>query len=224
MGVQCSIAMQRVKGTSATDLPCFSNPKPQHLRWQPYPMCSQSTTAIWGMLLRKQTNTRTCMSSGLVLILPCFEGKICRMLWFLPPLSTLCWSSLRCIFLGPVHVLPMARWRMSERGRTSKRWVLNHPGEVMVRNSRSHCLLVQHFLLSSFPLQHLPSQSFLQTVESLIWGLIRCEFTVFTTPIRRCSRFLLQHCCPQHTLRLGSVVRVLHLLTTCSKPLPCSWD
>ena len=127
------------------------------------------------MLLRKQTHTKTPVSCGLVLILHCFEGKICRTLRFLPPLFKLCWPygglSLCCIFLGYVHVLPRTRWRMSEEGSTPKGWDLGQPGKVLVRHPCSHCLLLQSFLLSTFLLQHPYSQSLLPTAQRLIWGL-----------------------------------------------------
>lgn len=114
------------------------------------------------------------MSFGLVLILQCFEGKICRTLRFFAPLSKLCWSSGRsslcCVFPGPVHILPTARWGMSEEGSTPKGWVLDQSGKVMVRHPCSCCLFMQRFLLSRFPLQHLYSQSFLRILQSLIWG------------------------------------------------------
>lgn len=92
----------------------------------------------------------------------------------LPPLSRLCWSSVRSslgyIFLGLVHILLMAVWGMLDEGSTPKGWVLDQPGKVLVMHPCSCCLFLLRFLLPRFPLHHLRSHSFLQTVQSLIWG------------------------------------------------------
>lgn len=153
------------------------------------------------------------MSCGLVLILQRFKAKICRTLRLLPPLSRLCWApgrlSLCCIFLGPAHVLPKAWWGMLEEGNTPMGWVLDQPGKVLVRHPRSCCLFVQCFLLCRFPLQHLYSQSFLQTVQSLIWGLDMARIYTIHYYTRRCSRFLL------HT-----VVQITHSSLDSSKGSP----
>lgn len=228
-GVQYRIATERAKGTFATDLPCFLIPKTQHLLRQPYPTCAWSATAIWSMLLRKQTHTKTCMSCGLVLILQCFEGKICRTLWFLPPLSKLCWSSgtssLCCIFLGPLHVLPTAGWGMLEEGSTPMGWVLDQPGKVLVRHPCSCCLLVQRFLLCRFPLQHLYSQSFLQTVQSLIWSFdMAWIYTIHYTHKKMLQVFTAALLFTAHTQTWLSSKGSPAVFTACSKILPCSQD
>lgn len=174
MGVQCSIAMERVKGTFATDTPCLSTPpNPAFTTTTLAHVCMERYSCLEHVV--KKTNTYrdmyviwTCINFTM------FWRKNMQDTAILPsPFQTLLvvWEVVPVLcFSRTCSRPPHGQVGHVGRGQYPKGWVLDQSGKVMVRHPCSRCLFMQRFLLSRFPLQHLYSQSFLQILQSLIWG------------------------------------------------------
>lgn len=100
--------------------------------------------------------------------------------------------SLCCIFLGPVHILPTAGWEMLEDSSTTKGWVLDQPGKIMLRHPCSCCMFMQHFFLSRFPLQQLYSVIFVDSA-SLTWGFNTAWIYSIHYTLKRMLQFFTVH-------------------------------